>query len=191
VIKMFIDVEEKKHFLNWMVNHVSFSRREVFWILNYLANHEAILNNVHFIEEADQSKRGLQIRDLSNGGEPLKLFLQGKEFTDTDQIFHEIRLNWKEPLYVECLFENAWQNADYMAILEENPFVSWEDTVSDENKEKINQYFLEKEYESQLNVLYAQIDQALESGDRDSFLELSNEVNQRIFEHTLSFDKSR
>ncbi|EPH94633.1 hypothetical protein D920_02820 [Enterococcus faecalis 13-SD-W-01] len=191
MIKMFIDVEEKKHFLNWMVNHVSFSRREVFWILNYLANHEAILNNVHFIEEADQSKRGLQIRDLSNGGEPLKLFLQGKEFTDTDQIFHEIRLNWKEPLYVECLFENAWQNADYMAILEENPFVSWEDTVSDENKEKINQYFLEKEYESQLNVLYAQIDQALESGDRDSFLELSNEVNQRIFEHTLSFDKSR
>lgn len=188
---MFIDVEEKKHFLNWMVNHVSFSRREVFWILNYLANHEAILNNVHFIEEADQSKRGLQIRDLSNGGEPLKLFLQGKEFTDTDQIFHEIRLNWKEPLYVECFFENAWQNPDYMAILEENPFVSWEDTVSDENKEKISRYFLEKEYESELNVLYAQIDHALESGDRDSFLELSNEVNQRIFQHTLSFDKSR
>ena len=46
---MLIDVREKKNFLTWMVNHVSFSRREVFWILNYLANHEAILSNVHFV----------------------------------------------------------------------------------------------------------------------------------------------
>ena len=39
---MFIDVKEKKNFLNWFVTHASFSRREVCWILNYLANHEAI-----------------------------------------------------------------------------------------------------------------------------------------------------
>ena len=88
---MLIDVKEKKNFLTWMVNHVSFSRREVFWILNYLANHEAILSNVHFVEGANQANRGLQISDLSFDGEPMKLFLEGKEFTDTDQIFHEIR----------------------------------------------------------------------------------------------------
>ncbi|MGX7172816.1 YpiB family protein [Enterococcus ratti] len=177
---MLIDVKEKKIFLNWMVNHVSFSRREVFWILNYLANHEAILNNVHFIEGVSQAKRGLRLSDLSFKEEPIKLFLEGKEFTDTDQIFHEIRLNWKRPLYVECFFENAWQTKEYLMVLEENPFVSWNDSVSEEDIEKVERYFKEKEQEARLKMLYTQIDQALEENDKDAFLQLSDEVNQLI-----------
>ncbi|EOH89638.1 ReoY family proteolytic degradation factor [Enterococcus villorum] len=180
---MLIDVKEKKNFLTWMVNHISFSRREVFWILNYLANHEAILNNVHFIEGANQANRGLQISDLSFEGEPMKLFLEGKEFTDTDQIFHEIRLNWKRPLYVECLFENAWQTKEYLTVLEENPFASWDDSISEEDTEIIELYFRQKEQETRLNLLYAQIDQALEKGDKNAFLQLSDEVNRLILKY--------
>ncbi|WP_142427477.1 ReoY family proteolytic degradation factor [Enterococcus durans] len=181
---MLIDVREKKNFLTWMVNHVSFSRREVFWILNYLANHEAILSNVHFVEGANQANRGLQISDLSFDGEPMKLFLEGKEFTDTDQIFHEIRLNWKRPLYIECLFENAWQTREYLMILEDNPFASWDDSISEEDAELIEHYFKEKEQEARLKMLYAQIDQALEKKDKDAFLALSDEVNRLILKNS-------
>lgn len=181
---MLIDVREKKNFLTWMVNHVSFSRREVFWILNYLANHEAILSNVHFVEGANQANRGLQISDLSFDGEPMKLFLEGKEFTDTDQIFHEIRLNWKRPLYVECLFENAWQTREYLMILEDNPFASWDDSISEEDAELIEHYFKEKEQEARLKMLYAQIDQALEKKDKDAFLALSDEFNRLILKNS-------
>ena len=181
---MLIDVREKKNFLTWMVNHVSFSRREVFWILNYLANHEAILSNVHFVEGANQANRGLQISDLSFDGEPMKLFLEGKEFTDTDQIFHEIRLNWKRPLYVECLFENAWQTREYLMILEDNPFASWDDSISEEDAELIEHYFKEKEQEARLKMLYAQIDLALEKKDKDAFLALSDEVNRLILKNS-------
>ena len=181
---MLIDVREKKNFLTWIVNHVSFSRREVFWILNYLANHEAILSNVHFVEGANQANRGLQISDLSFDGEPMKLFLEGKEFTDTDQIFHEIRLNWKSPLYVECLFENAWQTREYLMILEDNPFASWDDSISEEDAELIEYYFKEKEQEARLKMLYAQIDQALEKKDKDAFLALSDEVNRLILKNS-------
>ena len=106
---------------------------------------KTILSNVHFVEGANFADRGLQISDLSVEGEPMKLFLQGKEFTDTDQIFHEIRLNWKKPLYVECLFENAWQTREYLSILEDNPFSSWDASVSEEDTELIERYFQEKE----------------------------------------------
>lgn len=186
---MLIDVREKKNFLTWIVNHVSFSRREVFWILNYLANHEAILSNVHFVEGANQANRGLQISDLSFDGEPMKLFLEGKEFTDTDQIFHEIRLNWKRPLYVECLFENAWQTREYLMILEDNPFASWDDSISEEDAELIEYYFKEKEQEARLKMLYAQIDQALEKKDKDAFLALSDEVNRLILKNSLEMSE--
>ena len=186
---MLIDVREKKNFLTWMVNHVSFSRREVFWILNYLANHEAILSNVHFVERANQTNRGLQISDLSFDGEPMKLFLEGKEFNDTDQIFHEIRLNWKRPLYVECLFENAWQTREYLMILEDNPFASWEDSISEEDAELIENYFKEKEQEARLKMIYTQIDQALESKDKDAFLALSDEVNQLMIKNSTEMSE--
>lgn len=186
---MLIDVREKKNFLTWMVNHVSFSRREVFWILNYLANHEAILKNVHFVERANQANRGLQISDLSFDGEPMKLFLEGKEFNDTDQIFHEIRLNWKRPLYVECLFENAWQTREYLMILEDNPFASWEESISEEDAELIEIYFKEKEQEARLKMIYTQIDQALENKDKDAFLALSDEVNQLMIKNSTEMSK--
>ncbi|EGP4744771.1 IDEAL domain-containing protein, partial [Enterococcus faecium] len=37
---------------------------------------------------------------------------------------------------------------------------------------------------AKLNMLYAQIDQALEDGDRDAFLKLSDEVNRKILLQT-------
>ncbi|KAF1298083.1 hypothetical protein BAU15_09550 [Enterococcus sp. JM4C] len=177
---MFIDVQQKKKFLNWFVNHGTFSRREVLWILNYLANHDAILNNVHFVEAADKTKRGLQIRDINQAGEPIQLYIDGQSFTDSDQAFHEIRLNWKEPLYLECLFDEAWQTAEFLSIIEDNPFAKWNERVNPELVEEIDEYFEEEKRQAKLQLLYSQIDLALEKGDKEAFLELSNEVNQLI-----------
>lgn len=180
---MFIDVKEKKNFLNWFVTHASFSRREVCWILNYLANHEAILNNVHFVENADVTMRGLQIRDLTVQGEPIKLFLQGKFFDDSDQIFHEIRLNWKEALYIECLFENAWDNPGYLSILEDNPFLKWNENIDADVLASINHFLAEEEQMAQIKQLYQEIDRALEKGDEETFLCLSEAVNKKLQQH--------
>lgn len=175
---MFIDVKDKKIFLNWLVNNVSFKQRETLWILNYLANHEAILANVRFVEKAEQTQRGLQIRGASCVGEPMTLFVKGKAFFDSDQIFHEIRLNWKEPLYLECFFQDSWRNSYYLAILEDNPAAPWNKQVSEEVTKEINNFFKEEELRHQIEGLYHQIDLAIEAGDQEAFLELSGEVNR-------------
>ncbi|MGC2951982.1 IDEAL domain-containing protein, partial [Enterococcus faecium] len=57
-------------------------------------------------------------------------------------------------------------------------------SVSQEDTELIERYFQEKEEEEKLKMLYAQIDQALEVGDRDAFLKLSDEVNRKILLQT-------
>ena len=69
-------------------------------------------------------------------------------------------------------------------LLEDNPFSSWDASVSEEDTELIERYFQEKEEAAKLNMLYAQIDQALEDGDRDAFLKLSDEVNRKILLQT-------
>lgn len=175
--QMFINVSDKKNFLIWLVNNISFSQREVLWILNYLINHEAILNNVHFIEQADKTDRGVRVASAGIDEKPISLFLTGKEFTDTDQIFHEIRMNWKKELYLECLFEDSWQNSQYLSILEDNPFSKWNEQVSEEVLDQIHTFFENEEKQAKINLLYSKIDLALENDDHESFLALSNELN--------------
>ena len=175
---MFVNIADKKEFLIWLVNNVSFSQREVLWILNYLINHEAILNNVHFIEQADKAVRGLKVTAKEMDDEPIRLFLSGKEFIDTDQIFHEIRMNWKEALYIECIFDGSWQNSQYLSILEDNPYARWNEQVSEEVIESINDFFAHEEKQAKVDLLYCQIDLALEDNDYEAFLELTDELNR-------------
>ncbi|MHC5248246.1 YpiB family protein [Enterococcus sp. HY326] len=175
---MLIEVKEKQNFLNWLVANVSFKQRETIWILNYLANHEAILANVHFVEQAEKTTRGLQIRDESFVGSAMTLFIKDKAFFDSDQIFHEIRLNWKNPLYLECFFRDAWKNSLYLSILEDNPAAPWNEQISSEVTEEIERFFQQEELRQKIDLLYHQVDLAIEKGDQNGFLELSTEINQ-------------
>ena len=156
---MEVDVREKKRFLDWLIQNVTFQRREVSWILNYLANHEAILANVRFVE-------------------PLTLYLEGKSFTDSDQIFHEIRLNWQEPLYLECFFANSWDHPTYLSILEDNPYSTWNESIDPTILTAVDQYLAEEQRQARIKELYQAIDEALEKGDKEAFLHLSQEVNE-------------
>lgn len=173
-----IDVAEKREFLVWLINHVSFQRREVIWILNYLINHEAILRNVHIVEQALETKRGLVIRDISQRAEPMVFAVEGHQFSNSDQIFHEIRLHWQQPLYLECVFPDSWQNPQYLSVLEDNPVLSWNDTVSEKIVSEVEDFLKKQADEAQLNLLKKQIDLALEDGDKEAFLTLSDELNR-------------
>ncbi|MBV7390011.1 MULTISPECIES: YpiB family protein [Enterococcus] len=174
-----VDVADKREFLVWLINNVPFQRREVVWILNYLINHEAILKNVHVVEQAEKTERGIVFRDASQEKmEPMMLTVSGQNFASSDQIFHEIRLHWQQPLYIECIFPNPWQNALYLSVLEDNPAISWNDSVSAETINEVESYMEKEAQQATLKHLYQQIDQALEDGDQDTFVELSNEINR-------------
>lgn len=182
---MTINVADKKRFLNWLVSHESFSRREVSWILNYLTNHETILKNVHFVEITDKTPRGICVQTTTIEGEAMSLFLEGKVFTDSDQIFHEIRLNWKNPLYLECRFNRSWENEFFLAVLEDNPYHRWNETLDADVVSKVEEYFFKEDVEMKIADLYRQIDQALENDNHELFLQLSAEVNQLLEKKAL------
>lgn len=175
---MFVSLADKKKFLIWLVNNVAFSKREILWILNYLIDHEAILSNVHFVEQVDKTKRGIRIAANETDEVPIALFLSEKVFTDTDQIFHEIRMNWKEILYLECVFPESWENSQYLSILEDNPFARWNDQIDPEITEAIDTYFEAEARKNRLTLLHQQIDQALEASNYEAFLELTDELNR-------------
>lgn len=84
---MFVSLSEKKKFLTWLVNTVPFGRREVLWILNYLLTHDAILNNVHFVENVEKTDRGIRVVADGLGKEPLLLLSKHKNLQIRNKFF--------------------------------------------------------------------------------------------------------
>lgn len=176
-MKMTIDVADKKKFLTWLITHEFFVRREVSWILNYLLTHDAILKQVHFVENAQHTPRGLCVRSSSVSDQSITLYLDDRTYQDSDQIFHEIRFNWKSALYIECIFPKPWENPLYMAVLEDNKFHKWNDNLDATMVDRVDTYFKQNALESQIQALYEEIDEALESGNQEQFIMLTNQVN--------------
>lgn len=173
---MEIDLNNKKVFLSWLAESISFPRREVYWILNYLLNHEAILTQMHIVENAEQTPRGILLFGQENTAEPLALYLQGHLFQDPAQIFHEIRFNWDQPLYFTCNFSDAWQNPIYLAALEDNPFYSWNKHLVADIEPRLEEYLQTEELQAKIRQLYRSADLALESMDEAALKQISQQL---------------
>ena len=173
---MAITLSQKKKFLSWFVTSQTFNRREVSWLVNYLISHEAILNNVHIVEKAQDTPRGLVIQTMDFSDTPILLYKEKIEFADVDQIFHEIRFHWQDDLYLECRFKDAWQEAIYLGVLEDNPYASWNEILDPQFDRQVDDYFDELARESQKKELLLRINQALEENDEATFAQLSSEL---------------
>ena len=53
----------------------------------------------------------------------VSLFKQNVMTTDAEKSFHDIRLNRDEDIYIQLNFKSSFQNANYVAVLEENPYL--------------------------------------------------------------------
>ncbi|WP_033596054.1 IDEAL domain-containing protein, partial [Enterococcus faecalis] len=68
--------------------------------------------------------------------------------------------------------------SQYLSVLEDNPFAPWNEQVDQEVARAIDQYFKQEEQTQRMALLKAQIDDALETGNKEAFLELSDELNR-------------
>ncbi|MHC5267561.1 YpiB family protein [Enterococcus sp. LJL98] len=179
---MTIDIKDKKRFLTWLITHEFFVRREVSWILNYLVTHDAILKQVHFVESAKRTPRGICVKSSTVSDQSITLFLNDRTYQDSDQIFHEIRFNWQEPLYLECIFPESWDNSFYLAVLEDNPYHKWNDSLDEEMVERVDAFVRQAEIDNQIQELYQKIDTALENDDQLLFRQLTEKVKDLMIQ---------
>ncbi|KGX84088.1 hypothetical protein N783_19130 [Pontibacillus marinus BH030004 = DSM 16465] len=177
-MKMPVSVEDKKEFVRWFLNHYQLKRRESVWILNYLINHDTIMENVHFVEEARFCPRGIVISTHCVDEVPFRFYKDQIMTTDAEKSFHDIRLNRNEPVYIQLNFKSAHQCAQYAAVLVENPFIPNDYFITEKDQEVAENVLKTSISEYQTKKLMEQIDQALDSGDQERFLELSQQLNQ-------------
>ncbi len=171
-----ITLEAKKAFIGWFLDRHQLKRRESMWILNYLLNHDIVLNKVHFVEDVEKTPRGMMMSTVGMENDPFLFYKDGKVFTDPEQAFHEVRLNWREDMYLELIFRDPWKTEQYLAILEDNPYYKWNDQVSPELSIEVDHALEKLLLIDQKDKLLDRIDQALETGDKANFIALSSQL---------------
>lgn len=183
-----VTLEEKKTFIGWFLDRHQLKRRESMWILNYLLNHDVVLNKVHFVEQAETTPRGIMMSTIGMDNEPFLFYKEGKVFSDPEQAFHEVRLNWHEDMYLELVFREPWKTEQYLAILEDNPYHKWNDNIPREMIEEVDYALKRLSLNGRKKSLLNLIDETLEKGNRKEFLEYANELKE-IEKEMMQFQK--
>ncbi|TVP91644.1 ReoY family proteolytic degradation factor [Alkalibacterium sp.] len=171
-----IQLKDKKKFLKWFLQRYQMKRRESMWILNYLLNHDIVLNKTKFVEQADKTPRGIKMAAVGVDDEPFRFYKEGQEFDHPEQAFHEVRLNWHTDLYIELLFQDAFLSPEYVTVLEDNPFAKWNDRltpdIDEEVDDAVDAFYLQEQRQQLLDA----IDQALETDNKTDFYSLVKEL---------------
>jgi uncharacterized protein YpiB (UPF0302 family) len=148
-----IDLSDKKNFLSWLSQAVPLKQRESYWIINYLINHEAILNRVSFVHGALHTPRGILITDQTISGVGLEM------------------VNYEEKVQ----FDQMHLSERYQLILEENEYLPMDEEEQLIFFNELDKFFEEESTKTKLNQLEEAIDLALEKNDQKSFSKLTAE----------------
>lgn len=173
-----VSVNEKKDFIRWFLNHYQLKRRECVWILNYLMSHDQLMEKVHFVEQAQYCPRGLVMSTHCIDKVPFRFYKENVMTTDAEKSFHDIRLNRDEEIYIQLNFHASNQAHQYVAVLEENPFMP-KHLQENENDRIVVEQLLNASIERfQREKLLSLIDEALDKQDRNAFIHLTEQLNK-------------
>lgn len=173
-----VSAKDKKSFIHWFLNHYQLKKRESVWILNYILNHDRLLDNVHFVREAKFCPRGVIMTAYCSNQVSFRFYKKQLVTTDAEKAFHDIRMNQGEPLYIQLNFSKSYQNSFFAAVLVENPFISDDYFITEKDQETAKQLWDKIIYEQQSKSLQEQIDQALDKRDRPMFIDLTRRLYQ-------------
>lgn len=168
-------IDQKVTFLTWLTEYVAITHSDTAYLLNRWLEQPHLLEDVHLIEQAQGTNRGLTI-DLNPaiGAPPLQLSLNGHVFTDFETIYYELHFYPAKPLYLEIIFDERWQTTEYLAVLEDNPQQTWNTQVSSQLVNQVESYLDQFEQHLAKEQLKKRIDQALEQADETLFYRLTH-----------------
>jgi len=94
--------------------------------------------------------------------------------SDADKSFHDLMLSPNERMYIQLNFPHVPPNPLYLAVLEENPYMPKNLHISERDRMIAEELLNTSMLAFQEEKLLREIDEALDQGDKERFLELSN-----------------
>lgn len=168
-----VPVMEKRDFLKWFLEAYQLKRRECAWLLNFLMSDDILMERIHFVEHAEHCPKSLMISANDVEQVPFAFHKNQHVTMDAEKSFHDIRLNRNEDIYIQLNFKEKKILPQYMAVLEENPYLP-----VNEAEENLQGLLAEIILDESLRLhrmkrLEEEIDLALVNGDETMFQSLA------------------
>ena len=173
-----VSVNEKKDFIRWFLNKYQLKRRECVWILNYLMSHDQLMKKVHFVEKAQYCPRGLIMSTHCVDDVPFRFYKDNVMTTDAEKSFHDIRLNRDEDIYIQLNFRASFHSPQYVAVLEENPYIPKHLQINEKDQILAEQFLERSILNFQKDKIMKLIDAALDRGDEAEFKRLTEQLKR-------------
>lgn len=169
-----ISVGDKKQFVRWFLQSYKMKRRECIWILNYMLSNEELLEKTHFVEDAHYCPRAMVMSSTESKELPFRFYKGNLMTADAEKSFHDLRLHPEQDLYLQLNFPNRPPSPLYLSVLEENPYVPLDETISEEDRALAEELLSDSMYSFQEERILQEIDEALDCNDKEKFFELSS-----------------
>jgi uncharacterized protein YpiB (UPF0302 family) len=172
---MGLSVQDKRSFIQWILNNYQLRRRECHWIMNYLIGSDRHLDNVVFIDTGTSfAPIGLHITD-HNTHKRCKFYFHGVTTDDMEKAFHAIR-NYGIDDKVYIRFDLDFKDEDrikFLNAVEDNPHIPKRTGALAEMSRKAEIFMHSAMHSFERERLHEQIDEALVSGNKELFIELT------------------
>lgn len=159
--------ENKRQFIEWLIKNFKHVHPTVNFLMKYLASHPELLDRIEFSDASKYAPNGLFISYQENPMNPFVYYKGPHKYTDSNQAFHDIRLNQLRDditYYIELDIPNYYQEVFSFDIYKNNPYIPAEDHQLDQ----LDYYLTQLSSQTKLKDLEQQFDQAIE---RSSFEE--------------------
>jgi uncharacterized protein YpiB (UPF0302 family) len=127
------------------------------------------------VENAQYCPRGIVMSTHCVDDIPFCFYKGDIMTTDAEKSFHDIRLNKEKDVYIQLNFKDKYKSKEYLGVLEENPFYKSDATGFEEQATHFLDYCL---YEFKVNQLKNRIDEAIDAGDKELFMKLTDELSK-------------
>jgi uncharacterized protein YpiB (UPF0302 family) len=173
-----IHVTEKKQFIKWFLENYELQNREAEWLLQYLCSNDKLLERVHFIDNFKNLPKTILMSTKCVQMTPFKFYKNKRVTSDVEKAFLDIHNHPDEDVYIGLFFRERKTCPEYAAVLESNPAEQGAESVDalvGLQAELILDEAVRRYRKEQLIFL---IDEALDRGDRERFMQLSEEWRQ-------------
>ncbi|MGM8213968.1 ReoY family proteolytic degradation factor [Bacillaceae bacterium W0354] len=173
---MNVTPEKKRIFIKWFLANHSFYHREIVWLLQYVMKRDHLLNQIHFVYEAHLCPRSIVISKVQDEKRPFRFYKDHVVTTEVDKAFHDIRLNPEESLFMEFIFDGVRQSLLYANVLEDNPYLPDDYYLNNEDYIYLEKFIETQTKEYEIKRLKQMIDDALDEGNEDDFLQWTDKL---------------
>lgn len=173
-MKEAIIIYKKKKYINWFINSYKLKRMETAKILNFLLKRDNLLLHTHFVENVRRLPNAIIISAVDAVTVSFLCRLNDVYYEDVEEIINVLDSSPPEELFIWLSFDREHLCSLCGSVLEVKPQIQskvfYHQVIKDLENE-LNQKIRKKE--ENRTSLQAEIDLALDQGNRELFISLS------------------